>query len=203
MHPQRHLSPCHISQPHLVTAGTRPEGLHPVHIPPRACPPLGDTHLPPVLEPRDLGGREATGVTLQGQGLPRHARHVGPAPVLPEAGGHLGEGEAEVLPLRRSATARDPIWAVLPGLEGGPDSPPSPASGLPGRPFQTLAVRSRVDLGVATAASPWSSPGTLLAPTFSSPSCGSHWFHPVLHPNGCHGHQGGCLGDHPAPQPWS
>lgn len=123
-------SPSHIWLP----AETHPEGPHPVYIPPGAHPAPGDTHLPPVLEPRDLGGWEAIGVTLQRQGLPGHARHVGPVPVLPEAGGHLGEGEAEEPPLGRSATARDPTWAVLPGLEGSPDSPLFPsfwASSMP------------------------------------------------------------------------
>lgn len=65
-----------------------------------------------------------------------------------------------------------------------------------------------MDLGMAMAASPWDLTlveprNSLLALTFSSPRCGSHWFHLVLHPNGCHGHEGGYLGDHPTPHPWS
>lgn len=103
---------CHTSRHSLAHAGTcpRPTGSW-------AAP--GDTYRLPILEPHDLGGREAVRIALQRQGLSGQARHVGPASVLPDAGGHWEQGEAE----------------ELPPTPGKPQRP-APRLGRPSRPGQ-------------------------------------------------------------------
>lgn len=81
----------HISRHSLAHAATCPN-------PTGSWAAPGDTYRLPILEPHDLRGRKAVRVTLQRQGLPGQARHVGPASVLPDAGGHWEQGEAEELP---------------------------------------------------------------------------------------------------------
>lgn len=107
LHPQGH--PSHLpATPH--------DRQEPIQIPPTAWSP-GGTHQLPVLEPHDLRGWEAICVTLQRQGLPGHARHVGPASILADAGGHWGQQEAEEFPHPESPSGQ-PEQAA-PGL-GGP-----------------------------------------------------------------------------------
>lgn len=170
-----------VPLPHLpATSGYMQEqskkACAPVHIPPRE--PVhtpGDTHLPPFLSHVISGA---------GKPLASHSR-VRDCPAIPDtlalrpSSRRLG-GTWEKEKQRSCPSAGQP----LPGTPFGPfflawravRLPPSPASGLQdahSRPRPSGAV----DLGVATAAaSPWSSPGTLLALTASSPSCGSHQF---------------------------
>lgn len=195
MHPQRHLSLCHISQPHLVTCRNQSRRPAPVHIPPRACPPLGDTHLPSRSEPRDLGPGATEGHT-PGLGTASHTRHVGPACPSRRLGA-LGRRSRGAAPPQVSHF-QGPRWGRSSWPGGRSRLPPlRQLSGLPGRPFQTPPSGAVWTWEGHSGLHPGRLPGTLLASDSQPPSCGSHRFHPVLHPNGWHGHQGGCLGTTP------
>lgn len=192
--PQRRTKDiCHISLPHRGTRrNAHPEGLSPAQIPPTAHPPWGDTHQLPVLQPHDLRDRKAVRVTLQRQGLPGHARHVGLAPVLPDAGGHLGARRAKELPpCPPRATAKGTPSGPFPPLHhwgwrrSACPHPPShkgscgPADG-----------RSSLALG-PTHPQSCPGPGATLSHTQHCRVPESPWIHLVLHPTWCHSDQGG------------
>lgn len=112
---------CHVSRHSLAHAGTCP------HPPGRWAAP-GDTYRLPILEPHDLRGRKAVRLTLQRQGLPSQARHVGPASVLPDAGGHWEQAEAQELPPAPGEPQRPGPRLGRPSRPGqaAPDPGPTP-----------------------------------------------------------------------------
>lgn len=118
---------CHVSRHSLAHAGTCP------HPPGRWAAP-GDTYRLPILEPHDLRGRKAVRLTLQRQGLPSQARHVGPASVLPDAGGHWEQAEAQELPPAPGEPQRPgprlgrPARPPVPAWTGSPRSGPHPGA---------------------------------------------------------------------------
>lgn len=83
----------------------------------------GDTHQLPILEPCDLRGWKAICVTLERQRLPGHARHVSRAPVLSDAGGHLGSKKQRAVP---SSSSHGDVPAIPCGLDRKPRLPALP-----------------------------------------------------------------------------
>ena len=131
----------------------------------KACT-LSASHPEPIQPGGTPTCRPSLSHVISGAGKPLASHSsVRDCPAMPDTlalrpssrrlGGTWEKEKQRSRPLAGQPRPGTPFGPFFLAWRAAPTPLSSPASGLPGRPFQTLAVRSHVDLGMATAASPW------------------------------------------------
>lgn len=173
-----------------------PEGLYPTQIPPAARPPPGTPTSCPSLSHVISGAGKPCASHSSRRDWPAMPDTLALRPSSRMLGGTWEQGEAEELPPPQGQPRPPRPCLGHSHRPGEAALTPSPSRFWGCRmpaPVPGLAIRSHMDLGMATAARPWDL--ALVVPrnraTLSDIQLYQMGIHPARYPGCCHGHLGG------------